>query len=75
MSISLYSASLSHINSTYTENYNLFDLYIIFLVFCNGTYFNKMAVENYMCIDLIFKIDFIIHLKLYDKMQEVCYFY
>ena len=47
--ISLYSACLTHINSTYTGNYNLFDLYIIFLVFCNGTYFNKMAVENYMC--------------------------
>jgi hypothetical protein len=46
--ISLYAASLAHINSTNTGNYNLLDLYIIFLVFFNGTFFNKMAIENHM---------------------------
>lgn len=46
--ISLYAASLSHINSIHTGNYNLLDLYIIFLVFFNGTFFNKMAIEIHM---------------------------
>ena len=46
--ISLYAASLTHINSTYTGNYSFLDFYIIFLVFLNGTFFNKMAIEKHM---------------------------
>ena len=47
--ISLYTVSFIHINNCYTGNYNFLEFYIMFLVFLNGTFFNKIAIENYIC--------------------------
>ena len=46
--ISIYGATLAHINNYNTGVYTLLDYYIQFLVFVNGTIFNKMAIENYI---------------------------
>ena len=46
--ISIYGISLAHINNCNNGICKVLDYYIQFLVFVNGTFFNKMAIENYI---------------------------